>query len=100
MDVSNVNAVYRSNGRAYYEINGIPDLTRTLLFLPQLKEEILLPFAGIIEAANHSYRFRNDSPDFSLVYNNLEKHSRDKAGGPIGPGARSRTAVSSNIRDR
>ena len=64
--------VYQSNGHA-------SSYSRALLFQPELRELVLEPFTGLVEAANPGFKYEQGPGDLRLAFRNTHVRDNDRA---------------------
>ena len=79
LNTQSPHAIYTGNPASYRSNGHAPSYSQALLFQPELKELILHPFTGLVEAANPGFRYEQGPGELRIAFRNTRIRDRERA---------------------
>jgi hypothetical protein len=77
------NAIYKGDEKLYGSNKSRFDYSQALLFQPEMRQLVLEPFVGLIEAENPGFRYEQGPGDLRLAFRNVGFKGRERVKFPF-----------------
>jgi hypothetical protein len=77
------NAIYKGDEKLYGSNKSRFDYSQALLFQPEMRQLVLEPFVGLIEAENPRFRYEQGPGDLRLAFRNVGFKGRERVKFPF-----------------
>ncbi len=77
------NAIYKGDEKLYGSNKSRFDYSQALLFQPEMRQLVLEPFVGLIEAENPGFRYEQGPGDLRLAFRNAGFKGRERVKFPF-----------------